>query len=59
MYSTSENKVTVINVITAPKIEMLIIHNEGEYERFKRSGKKRVIFVNRNFVCMTSNLINL
>ena len=33
-------KIDVINVITAPKIEMLIIHNEGAYERFKRSGKK-------------------
>lgn len=35
-----EHKVDVINVITAPEIEMLIIHNEGAYERFKRSGKK-------------------
>ena len=35
-----EHKVDVINVITAPEIEMLIIHAEGEYERFKRSGKK-------------------
>lgn len=35
-----KHKVDVINVITAPEIEMLIIHNEGEYERFKRSGKK-------------------
>ena len=33
-------KIDVINVITAPEIEMLIIHNEGAYERFKRSGKK-------------------
>lgn len=35
-----EHKVDVINVITAPEIEMLIIHNEGQYERYKRSGKK-------------------
>lgn len=35
-----EHKVDVINVITAPEIEMLIIHNEGTYERFKRSGRK-------------------
>ena len=35
-----EKKVDVINVITAPEIEMLIIHSEGAYERFKRSGKK-------------------
>lgn len=34
------HKVDVINVITAPEIEMLIIHNEGAYEKFKRSGKK-------------------
>lgn len=34
------HKIDVINVITAPEIEMLIIHNEGAYERFKRSGKK-------------------
>ena len=27
-------------IITAPEIEMLIIHSEGAYERFKRSGKK-------------------
>lgn len=33
-------KVDVINVITAPEIEMLIIHSEGAYERFKRSGMK-------------------
>ncbi len=35
-----EHKVDIINVITAPEIEMLIIHNEGAYEHFKRSGKK-------------------
>lgn len=33
-------KVSVVNVITAPEIEMLIIHSEGKYERFKQSGKK-------------------
>lgn len=35
-----EHKVDVINVITAPEIEMLIIHSERVYEKFKRSGKK-------------------
>lgn len=35
-----EHKVSVINVITAPEIEMLIIHNEGMYEKFKGSKKK-------------------
>lgn len=34
------HKIDVVNVITAPEIEMLLIHNEGAYERFKRSGKK-------------------
>ena len=35
-----EHKIDVINVITAPKTEMLIIHNEGAYGRFKCSGRK-------------------
>ena len=35
-----EHKVDVINVITAPEIEMLIIFNEGKYEQFKSSGEK-------------------
>lgn len=39
-----ENKVDVINVITAPEIEMLIILNEGKYNEFKKSGKKPSIF---------------
>lgn len=33
-------KVDVINVITAPEIEMLIILNEGLYSEFKKSGIK-------------------
>lgn len=35
-----QNKVDVVNVITASEIEMLIIHNENEYNQFKHSGKK-------------------
>jgi len=35
-----ENKVDVINVITAPEIEMLIILKEDKYKEFKKSGKK-------------------
>ena len=35
-----EQKIDVVNVITAPEIEMLIIHAEGAYDQFKRSGKK-------------------
>ena len=37
-------KVDVINVITAPEIEMLIIFNENKYREFKKSGKKPSIF---------------
>lgn len=33
-------KIDVVNIITAPEIEMLIIHAEGAYDRFKGSGKK-------------------
>lgn len=33
-------KVDVINVITAPEIEMLIIFNEDKYKELKKSGKK-------------------
>lgn len=35
-----EHKVDVINVITAPEIEILIIINENKYKEFKKSGKK-------------------
>lgn len=35
-----QSKVDLINVITAPEIEMLIILNEGKYAEFKKSGKK-------------------
>lgn len=34
------DKVEVIDVITAPEIEMLIIHNEDKYDDFKRTKKK-------------------
>ena len=34
------SKVDVINVITAPEIEMLLIFNEDKYREFKKSGKK-------------------
>lgn len=33
-------KIEVINVITAPEIEMLVIFNEGKYDAYKKSGKK-------------------
>lgn len=34
------NKIKVINVITAPEIEMLVIFNENKYNDFKKSRKK-------------------
>ncbi len=34
------DKINIINIITAPEIEMLMIFNENQYDRFKRSGKK-------------------
>ena len=35
-----ENKVDVINVVTAPEIEMLIILSENKYKEYKNSKKK-------------------
>ncbi len=35
-----ENKVDIINVVTAPEIEMLIIFCENQYNEFKKSRKK-------------------
>lgn len=43
-----EHKVDVINVITAPEIEMLIIFNEIKYKEFKKSGKKPSNFFKEN-----------
>ena len=37
-------KVDVINVVTAPEIEMLIIFNENKYKEFKKTGKIPSIF---------------
>ena len=42
-----EHKVDVINVITAPEIEMLIIFNEGKYKEYKKSGKSQVLFARK------------
>lgn len=35
-----KNKISVINIITAPEIEMLIIFNEGQFTQFKKSKMK-------------------
>lgn len=43
-----ENKVDVINVITAPEIEMLIIFHENRYNDFKKSCKKPSAFCKEN-----------
>lgn len=39
-----EHKVDVINVVTAPEIEMLIILNEGKYKEYKGTGEKPSVF---------------
>lgn len=39
-----EHKIDVINVITAPEIEMLIILNENKYKQFKNSREKPSAF---------------
>ena len=33
-------KIKIVNVITAPEIEMLVIFKEGKYNEFKKSKKK-------------------
>lgn len=35
-----ERKIDVINVVTAPEIEILVIFNENKYEEFKKSKSK-------------------
>lgn len=35
-----QHKIDVINVITAPEIEMLVILSENKYDAFKRANKK-------------------
>jgi hypothetical protein len=43
-----EEKVEVINIITAPEIEMLIIHSEDKYDHFKSTGKKPSDYCKQN-----------
>ena len=38
------SKIYVVNVITAPEIEMLVIFTEGKYEEYKKSKKKPSAF---------------
>lgn len=44
-----ENKVSVINIITAPEIEMLIIINEKKYKNYKKSCQKPSDFCKSEF----------
>lgn len=37
-------KIDVVNVITAPEIEMLVIFAEGQYDEYKKSKKKPSTF---------------
>ena len=37
-------KIDVVNVITAPEIEMLVIFAEGQYDEYKKSKKKPSAF---------------
>ena len=46
-----EHKIDVINVITAPEIEMLIIFAENQYKNLKSPEKKQVIFVKKILEC--------
>lgn len=41
------DKVDVINVVTAPEIEMLIIFNEDKYKEFKKSAKNPAVLQRR------------
>ncbi len=43
-----EHKVDVVNVITAPEIEMLVIFAENKYKEFKASRKKPSDFCKQN-----------
>ncbi len=43
-----KDKVEVINVVTAPEIEMLIIHNEDKYDDFKKAREKPSDYCKRN-----------
>lgn len=44
MSNVYKQKVDVINVVTAPEVEMLIICNEEKYKEFKNSGEKPGVY---------------
>ena len=41
------DKDDAVNIITAPEIEVLIIHADNMYDQYKRSGKSRVLFAKK------------
>lgn len=43
-----KDKIDVVNIITAPEIEMLIIHSKDAYDEFKKSRKKPSAFCKGN-----------
>lgn len=43
-----QHKIKVINVITAPEIEMLVIFKEGKYDEYKKAHKKPSDFCKEN-----------
>ncbi len=42
------HKIDIVNVVTAPEIEMLIILNEGKYKEFKSTGVKPSTYCKSN-----------
>lgn len=42
-----EQKVDIINIVTAPEIEMLIICNESKYKDFKNANEKPSLYCKR------------
>lgn len=43
-----EKRVTVVNIITAPEIEMLVIHAEGKFEDYTRKRMKPSDYVKQH-----------
>lgn len=41
-------RVTVVNIITAPEIEMLVIHAEGKYDDYSRKRMKPSDYVKQH-----------
>lgn len=50
-----QHKISVINVVTTPEIEMLIIHSEHAYDALKNLEKSQAISVKSISKCTMSN----